>query len=124
MDDFRWSKQNESVDFEEIDAAVVAYDRSRDEVLCISGEAATVLRACDNATLAELSSASGLEPDQVSALLADLADRGLVRSSADPSLARRSLTRGAIGMVGAAAIWSITAPTPAAAASNGDNGNN
>lgn len=114
-----WRRRADGLTVEELEGSVVVFDARTDDVLCLTGPAVDVFRACAaGGSVEEIASAAGLALDVTAAHLGELADRGLVVSgSADDSrMARRTLLPLA-GAVAAAAVWSVAAPTPAAALS-------
>lgn len=114
-----WARA-ETAHVETLDQGVVVYDHASDEVLCLTGDSAAVLAATTGATIEEIASATGLNSATVAAYLIELADRGLVSAQgSERGLARRSLVGAAGGVAVALGLWSIAAPSPAAAASGG-----
>lgn len=113
----RWALA-ETAQVEALDEGSVVYDHSSDEVICLSGISSDILRAVTSTTVGEIASTTGVDADEVAAQLLELADRGLITPVAtEPTVARRSLVAAAGGTVAALGLWSIAAPSPAAAAS-------
>jgi DNA-binding transcriptional ArsR family regulator len=107
---------------EALDDEVLVYDRVNARAHCLSGTAAAVWRACDGETgTEELAARLDLDPDTVSHALAELESNGLLEGLAlSNGHTRREFSMGAVkagAAIGAAPmIYSILAPTPAAAA--------
>lgn len=103
---------------EHLSDGTVLYDSATDTVACLTGETTRVLAAAQDATVDEIAAATGLRAPIVAAHLGELCDAGLVvADSADAGLARRSLVRTAAGAAVTLGVWSLVAPTPAAASS-------
>lgn len=121
MSNQRWELAQHA-QLETLDEGSVVYDHGSDEVLCLSGTSSDILRAATGATVEEIAAATQVDADEVAAQLLQLADRGLVTPVATESgVARRSLVAAAGGTVAALGLWSIAAPSPAAAASGASN---
>ncbi|MBP6997060.1 MAG: hypothetical protein KBB39_13055 [Phycicoccus sp.] len=115
MSDVRWALPT-SVTREQLAEGMVLYDSTTEQVHCLTGPATVVLGAVDSSTVAEIAARTGLMESEVAAYLGELADAGLVTAeSTGPELARRSLAKVAAGAAVTLGVWSIVAPTPAAA---------
>lgn len=122
MSELRWSIPA-SVVVEHLEDGTVLFDTTTDTVLCLAGPEAAVIAALGGTTIGEIAERTGLQDDIVAAYLGELADRGLVvAAEADPRLARRTLARTAAGAAVALGVWSLVAPTAAAADSGGFGG--
>jgi hypothetical protein len=112
-----WSRRTDDIHTEEVDGSHVVYDRRNDEVHCLDDRATQVYLACDGRTAAEIAEVTGESVEVVDAHIAALAKRGLVDHNA-PGVDRRRFVAGTAAHAAiAVGIWSLTAPTPAAAAS-------
>ena len=118
--------RSEGLVIEELGDELLVYDQASNHAHCLGAKAATVWRACNGDTKADaLAPGLGLDEDDVRRALQELAECELLENG-PPVLARNGgMTRRDLGFrvakVGAAAaaapmIWSITAPTSAAAA--------
>lgn len=117
MNEQRWQLAT-TAQVEALEEGSVVYDHATDQVLCLSGASSDVLRAIDANTVEEIASTTGIDAHEVAAQLIELSDRGLVAPVAsEPTIARRSLVAAAGGTVAALGLWSIAAPSAAAAAS-------
>ncbi len=106
---------------EELEGQVLAYDRRTDEAHCLSPTAARVWRACDGRTDREQRTQLELDTDDVTQALGELEACGLL-DGIRPGVTRREATvriakAGAAAAVATPFIYSIVAPTPAAAVS-------
>jgi hypothetical protein len=108
----------------------LVFDRETDIAHCLSADAASVWRACDGTRdLDALATATGASQELVIGALSELAEKNLLVHEAAPASGnsysinrREALTRMAKMGAGAAAIpliYSVTAATPAMAASVG-----
>ncbi len=111
-----WSQSTQSFHTESVDGAVVAYDTANDLVHCVSDDSLLVMGACQGVSAAEISECTGLSEATVAAHLRELSERGLVTATGGDDLSRKRLLAMASGAA-ALAVWTMAAPTPAAAAS-------
>jgi hypothetical protein len=113
--------RSEDLVVEDLDDEVLVYDRRNARAHCLTGTAAQVWRACDGeADVAEISVRLDLDTDTVNLALAELESNALLDGPAMSNGSTRrqfSITAVKAGAaIGAAPmIYSIVAPTPAAA---------
>jgi hypothetical protein len=118
--------RTESLVIEDLDDEILIYDQLTARAHCLSGPAAMVWRACDGDLSEDALSASlGLEAEMVGVALAELETNGLLDVGPVAIVNGNGHTRreftistAKVGAAAAAApmIYSILAPTPAAAA--------
>ena len=128
MSVIRYPKRIESVHVESIDGDLCVYDTARQHVHALNHTAAFVWQRCDGRTApAELAAALSAETsvDDAEALvrltLQELAAAQLLAAPIDDvaQVSRRDLLRRGVAAAAIPAIYSIVAPTPAAAQSAG-----
>jgi hypothetical protein len=116
--------RREELVVEDFQDEVLIYDQRNDQAHCLSRDAAMVWRVCDGtAKPAELATALEVDQAVVDRALDELESCGLLETGPVAGITRREATirMAKVGGVAAAApmIYSIMAPTPALAASQG-----
>lgn len=110
-----WTARADDLVTDSVDGSLIVYDTRTDQVHCLEGGARDVFRGATGQTLEAIAESTGIEAGRVADILMKLSELGLMDSTAPEPDRRRFLKLTAAGA--AVGIWSLAAPSPAAAAS-------
>ena len=111
--ELRWNARTSDIHTETVQGSLVVYDLHTDQVHCLDERAAKVFAAASDVTATEIASRTGVQ--ETDDILRALHERGILVAEGPATHRRFFLKAAATGA--AVGIFSIVAPTAAAAAS-------